>query len=189
MNITDGTHSRMTHRPSRVPPANVEFPSRGSAWTSEREARALRLYLREGFTASEVADALGCGFTRGAVIGKIRRLGFFKRERRCDGSPSATAEPVQGHRRFCPASSRLERRLPPQRPPQPLPPLREIGPTGAPVTLALLSPGACRWPIDDPGPGRMHAALFCAGPAPLGPYCAAHARLSSARLSPAQVAQ
>ncbi|HEX3919014.1 MAG TPA: GcrA family cell cycle regulator [Caulobacteraceae bacterium] len=153
---------------------------RSSAWTPEREARAVRLYLREGFTASEVADALGGGLTRGAVIGKIRRLGFMKRER----SPQPEADPacaMASRPRCFSATPRVERRLPPQRPPQPLPPLREVGPTGAPTPLALLSPAACRWPIDDPGPGMMHAALFCAGPATHGPYCAAHAALSSAR--------
>ena len=67
-------------------PAARSAAPRLSAWTPERVARALRLYLREGFTASEVAGVLGAGFTRGAVIGKIRRLGFFKRERCCAGA-------------------------------------------------------------------------------------------------------
>jgi GcrA cell cycle regulator len=151
-----------------------------SAWTPERVARALRLYLREGFTASEVAGVLGAGFTRGAVIGKIRRLGFFKRERCCAG---AAAPSPREPRRPCSPPPGLERRLPPQRPPQPLPPLREVGPTGAPTPLALLAPDGCRWPIDDPGPGRMHLALFCAGPALNGPYCVQHSLLSSRRLA------
>jgi GcrA cell cycle regulator len=140
----------------------------------------LRLYLREGFTASEVADALGGGLTRGAVIGKIRRLGFLKRERVAPtGADPACARAA---RPSCPAATpRVERRLPPQRPPQPLPPLRQVGSTGTPVPLAMLACGACRWPIDDPGPGMMHTALFCAGPTANGPYCAAHAVLSCAR--------
>jgi GcrA cell cycle regulator len=157
----------------------ASMPMRSSTWTPEREARALRLYLREGFTASEVADALG-GLTRGAVIGKIRRMGFLKRER----TPQPQAGPAfrkAARPRCASATSRVERRLPPQRPPQPLPPLREVGPTGAPTPLALLACGACRWPVDDPGPGMMHAALFCAGPATHGPYCSAHAALASSR--------
>jgi len=131
-----------------------------STWTPEREARALRLYLREGFTAAEVADALGCGFSRAAVIGKIRRLGFLKR----DMAPTATRSAVVEY--VC--RRRLEGRLPPRRPPQPMPPLREVPPTGIPRRLACLSTDSCRWPIDDPGVGRMHAALFCAGPATHG---------------------
>jgi GcrA cell cycle regulator len=148
-------------------------PSRTSAWTPEREARALRLYLHEGFTASEVADALGGGFTRGAVIGKIRRLGYAKRERRPDDAAQAAPQ------RPCRGGPRVDRRMPPQRPPIPLPPLREVGASGVPTRLAGLSACACRWPLDDPGPGRMHLVLFCAGPAAAGsPYCAAHRALA-----------
>jgi GcrA cell cycle regulator len=147
-----------------------------SPWTPDREARAVRLYLQEGLTAAEVAEALGADVSRAAVIGKIRRLGFSKRQTR-----SATAADVVTVRRPAAARPRIERRLPPPRPPMPLPPLREVGPTGAPRPLACLQANACRWPIDDPGPGRMHLTLFCAGHAADGVYCAAHRALSSNR--------
>lgn len=146
-----------------------------SLWTPERQARALRLYLDEGFTAADVADALGAGFSRAAVIGKIRRLGFLKRDR-ADAAPPHRAPRVR--------QARVERRLPPQRPPQPLPPLREAAATGVPTPLAGLACHGCRWPIDDPGPGKMHLALFCAGPAARGVYCEAHHKLAHDR-SPA----
>jgi hypothetical protein len=148
-----------------------------SVWTPEREARALRLYLEEGFTAADVADALGADISRAAVIGKIRRLGFLKREAR-----AARGLPLNRGKRE--RRARVERRLPPQRPPQPLPPLREVGAAGLPTRLGDLGAHACRWPIDDPGPGRMHLALFCAGPAPDGVYCEAHRTLAHDR-SPA----
>ena len=138
-------------------------------WTPEREARALRLYLREGFTAAEVADALGGEISRAAVIGKVRRLGFRKR----DYAPVAERVPAATCR------TPIERRLPPKLPPQPMPLLREVPPSGEPCRLACLPAGACHWPIDDPGPGRMHAALFCNGPAPDGVYCAAHRALAA----------
>jgi hypothetical protein len=141
-------------------------------WTPEREARALRLYLREECTAAEVADALGCGVSRAAVIAKIRRLGFLKRDV-CGAKPAPLAT-----RPNASSANRIDRRLPPQRPALPMPPLREIAPTGAPCRLACLAPTACRWPIDDPGPGRMHATLFCAGLAPDGIYCDAHRALA-----------
>lgn len=139
-------------------------------WTPERESRALRLFLIEGFTAAEVACALGVGISRAAVVGKIRRLGFLKREIR--RRPPATTAP---------SSRRLDRRLPPQRPPMPMPPLREVAATGTPCRLACLPDGACHWPIDDPGAGRMHAMLFCAGPARDGVYCDTHRALAHAR--------
>jgi len=147
-----------------------------SPWTPESQARALRLYLREDFTAADVADALGAGFTRAGVIAKIRRLGFLKRNAR-----AAAGDEPRPPRHCAPARPEVERRLPPQRPPQPLPPLREVGPTGTPRSLACLGVRACRWPIDDPGPGRMHETLFCAGPAPNGVYCAAHHALAHDR--------
>jgi len=153
----------MTH------PSHAVLPT----WTPERVARALRLFLREGFTAAEVADALGGGVSRAAVIGKIRRLGFLKRD--VETRPQRSAAPPK----VC--GPGFERRLPPQRPPLPLPPLREVEPTGRPCSLVCLPERACRWPIDDPGPGRMHRVLFCAGPAPDGPYCDAHRALAHAR--------
>ncbi|HVN01355.1 MAG TPA: GcrA family cell cycle regulator [Caulobacteraceae bacterium] len=138
-----------------------------SPWTREREARAARLYLLEGFTAAEVADVLG-GVTRAAVVGKMRRLGLLKRDRAPRSPATASAVPPP----------RREVRLPPQPPPIPLPPLREVGATGAPRRLADLADGACRWPVDDPGAGRMHLALFCAGPTDGGVYCAAHREIA-----------
>jgi GcrA cell cycle regulator len=147
-----------------------------SIWTPEQQARALRLYLDEGFTAADVADALGAGFSRAAVIGKIRRLGFLKRDRAAAAPPSCRAPRIR--------RTRLERRLPPQRPPQPLPRLREVAATGAPTRLADLACQSCRWPLDDPGAGQMHLTLFCAGPATRGVYCEAHHKLAHDRSAP-----
>ena len=152
---------------------------RPSIWTPERERRAVRLYIVEGFTAADVADALGAGFSRAAVIGKMRRLGCLKREVRAAPADSCAATPKRKSLRA--AAVRATTRLPPQRPPQPLPPLREVGPTGSAATLGCLPRGACRWPIDDPGPGRMHLTLFCGGPAETGVYCAAHRALAVRR--------
>jgi hypothetical protein len=163
------------HRDKRPGPG-----ARGpSAWTPEQLRRAVRLYLIEGFTAADVAYALGPAFTRAAVIGKLRRLGHLKRDVRV-AADSLGATKV-GRRPRLRASLRAEPRLPPQRPPQPLPPLREAGPTGLPVPLACLPAGACRWPIDDPGPGRMHLALFCGGPAARHAYCDVHRALAARR--------
>ena len=158
--------------------ANLRGGARRSSWTPECEARATRLFLQEGLTAAEVADALGDGFTRASVAGKMRRIGCLKRQGGPirDGASRVVAKPSR---------PRVEQRLPPIRPPQPLPPLREVGSTGVPTTLADLSRHACRWPIDDPGPGRMHQTLFCAGRSIDGRYCAAHHQLAHDRAPPA----
>jgi GcrA cell cycle regulator len=163
----------MQIRPPSAAPKSDNAPS---PWTPEAEVRALRLYLVEGLSASQVAAALGGGLSRAAVASKVRRLGYHKREVavRLDATRVAPAAGVR---------SRIQRHLPPTPPPQPLPPLREAPATGQPSTLAALTVNACRWPINDPGPGEMHAALFCAGVAEVGAYCAVHralARRSSA---------
>ena len=148
------------------------------AWTPEREARACRLYLEEGFSASEVARALGGGLSRGAVIGKVRRLGLSKRK-----PPSGPDEPgprldAAPKLRLVPEARGLSARfMGPSWPPQPLPPLREAPLQGPPAMLADLSESGCRWPIDDAGPAAMHATLFCAAPAG-GRYCPVHQALS-----------
>lgn len=161
--------------PSPSEPATPD--RRLSIWTPERERRAIRLYLVEGFSAADVADALGHGVSRAAVIGKMRRLGCLKREVRA--TRAGAVKEARNPR--CAAPTRTAVRLPPQRPPQPLPPLREVGATGTPVPLVALPAGACRWPIDDPGLGRMHLALFCGGPARGQTYCAAHRALAVRR--------
>ncbi len=143
-------------------------------WTPEREARACSLYLEEGFTASETARALGSGVSRGAVIGKIKRLGFSKRqpaEAHAEGAP----------RRYDWATTIRWRRMKMRSwPPQPLPPLREAPLQGPPATLVELGKASCRWPINDPGPARMHTMLFCAGPTGGSAYCPAHRALAVA---------
>ena len=121
---------------------------------------------------------LGGGLTRGAVIGKIRRLGFRKRETRQaagldvlrglgsrplgadhDLASSAACRRSAHRSRVAAAAGNPSHRL-----------------SGNP-RLAF-RPTACRWPIDDPGPGAMHALLFCAGPTTGGVYCPAHRSLA-----------
>jgi len=164
--------------PNRTILATRQSHPTSSPWTPEAEARALRLFIVEGLSASEVATALGAGVSRAAVLSKVRRLGYRKREAsppRLDVLRTAPAAKVR---------VRIERRLPPVRPTQPLPPLREAPATGRPTVLAALPANGCRWPIDDPGPGRMHLALFCAGPTVGRAYCAVHRDLACRSLAP-----
>ena len=171
--MSNAANTESTMSPATVPAADTPW-----TWTPSDEAMAVRLFLVEGLSASDVALALGGGITRSAVLAKVRRLGFRKRR----GHTSASTGPLPISRLALVAGAsppRVERRLPPQRPPIPLPPLCAIPPTGSPVTLADLADTACRWPIDDPGPGRMHHALFCAGPAEGDVYCPAHRALAT----------
>ena len=56
------------------------------AWTDERIA-ALKQYWEEGRSASQIAEVLGEGLSRNAVIGKAHRLGLASRP-----SPLKTGE-------------------------------------------------------------------------------------------------
>jgi len=155
---------------SSVAPGVAIFPPvEAFAWTPQTEALALRLFLFEGHSAAQIAAVLG-GVSRAAVLSKLRRLGCRKGDvhHRPMRSPAPTAvrDPIAR-----PPSAAW--------PPIPLPPLRQIGPSGTPSTLARLPDGCCRWPIDDPGPGRMHEALFCGGAPVAGAYCAAHRALAT----------
>lgn len=47
-------------------------------WTPDRTDRLTKLWAL-GWTASQIADALGYGLTRNAVIGKAHRLGLPSR--------------------------------------------------------------------------------------------------------------
>jgi len=67
--------------------------------------------------------------------------------------------------------------------PAPMPKLRCVQATGVPARI--IDPGfrGCKWPLDDPGRGRMDEALFCCGRRVAGrPYCAGHVALASGGL-------
>ena len=66
----------------------------GTAWTADTEAPLTRLWIEEGRTFAEIAEAVtnaGHAVSRAAVSGRIRRLGLVGKQRR-DGAdaPSAT---------------------------------------------------------------------------------------------------
>lgn len=52
------------------------------SWTEERVELAKHLCLEEGLSAALIAEKLGGGITRNAVIGKLNRLGIFRPGRR-----------------------------------------------------------------------------------------------------------
>ncbi|HEX8165444.1 MAG TPA: GcrA family cell cycle regulator [Beijerinckiaceae bacterium] len=57
---------------------------------SDADIRTVKAMWRKGATATAIAEALGEGFTRGAVLGKIHRLGLKK----ADEAPKAVARPA-----------------------------------------------------------------------------------------------
>ena len=116
------------------------------AWTDERIA-ALKQYWEEGRSASQIAEVLGEGLSRNAVIGKAHRLGLASRP-----SPLKTGEGKSGEAK--PAKRKAEPAAEPKaaaprpataaaasapaapRPAAPAPAARAEAPAAAPVAPA-----------------------------------------------------
>lgn len=168
------------------------------AWTEERIA-LLTKYWQEGHSASQIAEALGEGLTRNAVIGKAHRLGLASRpsplkgaeaksedrETRPKKRPAAAAAPPAAEATADPSAERPT----PAEAPAPEPALvRPATVAPAPrrharlpekakrVTLLDLNDRICKWPIGHPDEPDFH---FCGKPvAPGFPYCGEHCLLA-----------
>ena len=57
---------------------------------SDADIKTVKALWRKGATATAIAEALGEGFTRGAVLGKLHRLGLKK----ADEAPLKAARPA-----------------------------------------------------------------------------------------------
>ena len=147
------------------------------SWTDERVERLSKLWL-EGRSASQIANELGGGVTRNAVIGKVHRLGLSGR------ATPAASDPDR-------AKPKLAMK-PVARPAGPVeaPPMQDLKPYLASsfsgsdvvipfsdrVTIMDLRETMCRWPLGDPTSSEFR---FC-GCRTDGsiPYCSAHARVA-----------
>lgn len=149
-------------------------------WSPNRVA-FLSAAVAVGWSASQAATKLN--LSRNSVIGKARRLGLhFNSDGRSGvssgrtgGSPAPKATKV--------APSHVQQNTRPRAPllaPDPYVPRPIAVPQEAtPTILSELVYGQCKWGLDDPGPGEMDRALFCA--TPTGgpePYCEAHRRVA-----------
>jgi GcrA cell cycle regulator len=165
------------------------------AWTDERIA-LLKQYWEEGRSASQIADVLGEGLSRNAVIGKAHRLGLASRPsplKTGEGRPATEAKPAP--RAEARPAPRPAPRVQPDPAPQPAPaapvqPVAEVAQVpeapvvpmpapkpaarakGARVTLLDLNDRICKWPIGHPDEADFH---FCGKPVNPGfPYCGEH---------------
>jgi GcrA cell cycle regulator len=171
------------------------------AWTDERIA-LLKQYWEDGRSASQIAELLGEGLSRNAVIGKAHRLGLASRP-----SPLKTGEPKAEGRTAraepktpaAPAAAKAEAprpapvaAAPAPAPAAPVAPAPAAVPAVAPapatlapaaarstprtkggkVTLLDLNDRICKWPIGHPDEPDFH---FCGKPVNPGfPYCGEH---------------
>lgn len=190
--------------------------NRFHSWTDERVTTLKTLY-REGFSCSQIAEKLG-GVSRNAVIGKLTRLGLsakggvgFKKA----ADPRNVDRPVKlklkapvvprNTRAAAGANLRLDARAAAADPNRADPinglnfqsgpgrtaePRRrpDVAATGVPARIIDPGFGGCRWPINDPGRGRMDEALFCCGLKAPGEtrYCSAHLNVARAAVQPAK---
>lgn len=162
-------------------------------WTDERVDLLKKLWA-DGLSASQIANKLGMGVTRNAVIGKVHRLNLAgrvtapraqsartarkaPREPSAPGSRSHTAPsmPTAGATALKPfaapqATPRTQQLLEPK-------PLRLVDlPKDGRITILHLSDKTCKWPIGDPTHDDF---CFCGhGPRDGSPYCEYHARIA-----------
>lgn len=146
-----------------------------SAWTEERVALASDLWLK-GLTAGQIAEQLGGGLTRSAVMGKVARLGLTRSDEVVRlNRKVATARQLAGRGVTSPKPARIRapREFRQRLPEAPLPP--EQPHDGDVVPLEAADAHHCRWPIGTPGEATFG---FCGRDKARGSYCAAHARIA-----------
>jgi len=142
-------------------------------WTTER-VEQLKACVGAGLSCSQIAAEIG--ITRNAVIGKMNRLGLSRPRSVRTGTPAARrAAGGNGGgditRLF--GQHRILMQLPPE--PQGWSAVVSIH-AGRGCSLLDLSPGKCRWPINEPGAQDF---CFCGNQQVEGlPYCVGHARLA-----------
>ena len=147
------------------------------SWTDERVERLRKLWL-DGMSASQIANDLGGGVTRNAVIGKVHRLGLsgrgqptaaVKRTRRAQ--PHAPRKPRQTHSYVGALALKAEASLAPVAVMRPRHDV--VVPIAKRLTIEKLTEHTCKWPIGDPGLEDFH---FCGHDSLDGlPYCEYHA--------------
>ncbi|RMF18043.1 MAG: global cell cycle regulator GcrA-like protein [Alphaproteobacteria bacterium] len=119
------------------------------AWTEDNIEKLKKLW-EKGLSASQIAEKLGDGISRNAVIGKVHRLGLKSRPSPVK-APRKAAETKTGRAHKPRARKKTEDKR---------------------VHLLDLTERMCKWPIGHPGEPDFH---FCGKPSQPGlPYCAEH---------------
>jgi GcrA cell cycle regulator len=160
------------------------------AWTEKRVAR-LKLFHKEGFSASVIAKKLGPAFTKGMVAGEINRLGLSAKPARSTRptrkEPKASEKLAKSGKATRSGPAAHTRAASPIVLPQTKPHLIErpaqqlSSPKG--VRLYDLRAGQCRWPLGDDRPAKF----FCGAPTvPSKTWCEHHYRLAYGHAPPRQ---
>ncbi|MFZ4110270.1 MAG: GcrA family cell cycle regulator [Polymorphobacter sp.] len=142
------------------------------AWTDERIAQ-LKAGWEGGMTASQIAEQLGEGVTRNAVIGKAHRLGLESRPSPVKAGDDTDVVVIARPVTTAPVAAAAA----PAAVPAPVvtrPVAKKAVRSGkaAKTSLLDLNEKICKWPIGHPGDSDFH---FCGKPSQAGfPYCTEH---------------
>jgi GcrA cell cycle regulator len=143
------------------------------AWTDERIAQ-LKAGWEGGKTASQIAEQLGEGVTRNAVIGKAHRLGLESRPSPVKAGEDTEAAVVTRAATVAPVPPAAAATPAVAAPVAARPVAKKPVRTGkaAKTSLLDLNEKICKWPIGHPGDSDFH---FCGKPSQAGfPYCTEH---------------
>ena len=149
-------------------------------WTEERTETLKRLW-EEGPSASEIAAALGEGFTRNAVIAKVHRLKLARRaatgastQRRPKvAKPHGQKGQPKVNAIVATAAARA-RIAPPEFEPEPFDAETDVGvDVTKRIGLMALNERTCKWPVG-PDTGAKQMFCGCRKGRDAGPYCLEH---------------
>lgn len=129
------------------------MPNQCPRWTQDNIERLKELHL-EGISMAQIAARMNCGLTRGAVIGKIHRLGLSTRVKNKFGEKKTPNITVPKPRK---------------KPPMPVP---EFIPIDDAETISIMETddSTCKWPID-----QYPGTCYCGRPTNNSPpYCPEH---------------
>jgi len=141
-----------------------------SRWDRNTIAK-LRRYWREGLSAAQIAQALGKGLTRNAVLGQVKRM----RDRGADMNLRVAAHPPpEALVPVAPVAAEDTRRAPITAPVVPVETTYDhVAPTHPGLLRIMdLQPHHCRWPLNNALGGDFY---FCgARTSGAKPYCETH---------------
>lgn len=152
-----------------------------SGWTDDRAELARKLWTIDGYSALQIAKALGGGLSRNAVIGKLHRMGLTGAGASARMSASdlgiktvRVRAPTRVYAsRFAPALKITGRgqvfEEPEARMPRAVIPFRDE-PRGL-RSILTIGRCECHFPIGDP---QSEDFTLCGADAPNGPYCEPH---------------
>lgn len=149
------------------------------AWTEERDEQ-LRVLYKTGLSTSLIAERMGGGLSRNAIIGRVHRLKLPLRGSAAPSRVEASRRRRKNRERF-EQGKRAEKpnfkTKKPALPPAPrvvvLPPEPPQPPDASQSTDFMdLRRGQCRWPMGE------HPFQFCGSKQTHGSYCEYHARVA-----------